>query len=99
MRRSARRKKRSHGAAGTSQATAWTMSRVFTGQGPAYNQLLAGLAVLALTVLGSALWLGGILLSWSRKIGRLAAELAGRAGGDESPAVAHIGERELDRLV
>ena len=50
--------------------TAWTMTRVFTGQGRAYNQLLAGLAVLALTVLGSAAWLARILVGWSRKIAR-----------------------------
>ena len=34
--------------------TAWTMTRVFTGQGRAYNQFLIGLAILALTVFGSA---------------------------------------------
>jgi hypothetical protein len=33
--------------------TAWTMTRTFTAEGPAYNQLLAGLAVLALTIFGS----------------------------------------------
>jgi hypothetical protein len=48
--------------------TAWTMTRAFTGQGRAYSQLLIGLVVLGLTVLGSATWLGRILYSWSRKI-------------------------------
>src|SRR5262249_60183273 len=41
--------------------TAWTMTRVFTGQGPAYNQLLIGLTVLAVTGLGSAIWVRGVL--------------------------------------
>jgi signal transduction histidine kinase len=77
--------------------TAWTMSRVFTGQGPAYNQLLIGLTVLAVTVLGSAIWLGHILLSWSRKLARLEAALAART--DDLPALPLTGERELDRLV
>jgi signal transduction histidine kinase len=77
--------------------TAWTMTRVITGQGPAYNQLLIGLTVLAVTVLGSAIWLGGILLSWSQKLARLEAALAART--DDLPALPLTGERELDRLV
>ena len=44
------------------------MARVFTGQGPAYNQLMIGLAILTVMVLGSAAWLGRILYSWSRRI-------------------------------
>lgn len=36
--------------------TDWTMTRTFTAEGPAYTQLLAGLAVLVLTIFGSALW-------------------------------------------
>jgi signal transduction histidine kinase len=80
--------------------TGWTMTRVFTGQGHAFNQLLTGLGVLALTVLGSAIWLGIILYSWSRKIIRLEAALAGhQAGQADLPALPRTGERELDRLV
>ena len=81
-------------------ATAWTMTRVFTGQGRAYNQFLAGLAVLAFTVLGSAAWLGLVLVGWSRKIARLETALTAREdGGSDFPALARTGERELDRLV
>ncbi len=81
-------------------ATAWTMMRAFTGASRAYNQLLIGLAVLAATVFGSAAWLGGILYLWSRRIGRLEFELAGRdAGAGDFPALTRTGERELDRLV
>ena len=49
--------------------TAWTMTRTFTAEGPAYTQLLAGLAVLVLTIFGSALWLARVLFSWSLAIG------------------------------
>ena len=76
------------------------MTRVFTAEGPAYNQLLIGLSVLALTVLGSALWLALILLSWSRKLARLESALAARdRSSADLPALAATGEQELDRLV
>jgi hypothetical protein len=76
------------------EVTAWTMTRVFTGQGRAYNQLLAGLAVLALTVLGSAAWLALILLGWSRKLARLETALAARHDGTaDFPALARTGAR------
>jgi signal transduction histidine kinase len=82
------------------EASAWTMTRVFTGQGSAYSQFLAGLAVLAFTVLGSAAWLGFVLVGWSRKIARLETALTAREdGGSDLPALARTGERELDRLV
>ena len=81
-------------------ATGWTMTRVFTAEGRPYNQLLIGLSVLAFTVLGSALWLALILLSWSRKLVRLEMAIADRDRGTaDLPALAATGERELDRLV
>ena len=81
-------------------ATAWTMTRVFTGQGPAYNQLMIGLAILTVMVLGSAAWLGRILYSWSRRIVQLEAALAGHeAPRTDLPLLPLTGERELDRLV
>ena len=80
--------------------TAWTMTRVFTAEGPAYTQLLAGLFVLALTIFGSALWLARMLLSWSRKIALLEQALAtGDNGAIDLPKLPHTGEQELDRLV
>jgi signal transduction histidine kinase len=80
--------------------TGWTMTRVFTGQGPAYNQLLIGLAVLVVTVLGAAIWLGAILLPWSRKLSQLETLLAAQDGkSGDLPALPPTGERELDRLV
>ena len=81
-------------------ATGWTMMRAFTAEGRAYNQLLAGLAVLALTVFGSAIWLARILYVWSRQLVRLETDLANRdPGAADLPALAQTGEREFDRLV
>lgn len=79
--------------------SAWTMTRVFTGQGPAYRQLLLGLSMLGLIVLGSALWLGYILVRWSRSLGRVQAALASRNQLGDLPELPLTGERELDRLV
>ena len=80
-------------------ATAWTMTRTFTAEGPAYNQLLAGLAVLALTIFGSAAWLARVLVSWSRKIA-LIEEALGKdtSGATDLPTLPRTGEQELDRL-
>lgn len=81
-------------------ATAWTMTRALTAQGPAFTQLLAGLVVLALTIFGSATWLAHVLLSWSRKIALLELALAkADSGAGDLPKLPHTGERELDRLV
>src|SRR5438067_5894838 len=83
-----------------SDVTGWTMMRAFATEGRAYNQLLAGLAVLGLTVLGSAIWLARILFLWSRRLARLETELAGRdPRAADLPALTRTGEREFDRLV
>jgi signal transduction histidine kinase len=81
-------------------ATAWTMTRTFTAEGPAYNQLLAGLAVLVLTIFGSAAWLARLLFSWSRKIALIELALGkGTSGSADLPILPRTGEQELDRLV
>lgn len=80
-------------------ATAWTMTRTFTAEGPAYNQLLAGLALLALTIFGSAAWLARVLVSWSRKIALIEEALGkGTSGATDLPTLPRTGEQELDRL-
>jgi signal transduction histidine kinase len=80
--------------------TDWTMTRTFTAEGPAYTQLLAGLAVLVLTIFGSALWLARVLFSWSRKIALLEDALGkGNSGLADLPTLPRTGEQELDRLV
>jgi signal transduction histidine kinase len=78
--------------------TGWTMTRVFNTSGEAYDRLIVGLAVLGFTVLGSAAWLGGVLIVWSQRIARLEKDLA-KQDDDGLPRVAPTGERELDRLV
>jgi signal transduction histidine kinase len=56
--------------------------------------------MLALTVLGSAAWLGRILYSWSRKLTRLQSALGDHdVGKADLPALPPTGERELDGLV
>jgi len=81
-------------------ATAWTMIRAFTAEGPAYTQLLSGLLVLALTIFGSAIWLARVLLSWSRKIAVLEKALGkSEFGSVDLPKLPRTGEQELDRLV
>jgi len=80
--------------------TAWTMTRAFTAEGPAYTQLLTGLLVLALTIFGSALWLARVLFSWSWKIAALEKALGkGEKRSVDLPRLPRTGERELDRLV
>ncbi len=80
--------------------TAWTMTRAFTAEGPAYNQLLTGLLVLAFTIFGSAIWLARLLFSWSRKIALIEDALGkGNNGAIDLPTLPHTGEQELDRLV
>ncbi|CCE12143.1 putative two-component system sensor protein [Bradyrhizobium sp. STM 3843] len=80
-------------------ATAWTMTRAITAEGPAYHHLLAGLTVLALTIFGSALWLAWVLYAWSRRIALLEVTLGKPHDPADLPRLPHTGERELDRLV
>lgn len=88
-----------------SEVTGWTMTRAFTAEGPAYNQLLAGLIVLALTIFGSAAWLARVLYVWSRKIDLIETALDDRKNGAvdlprvDLPRLAPTGAPELDRLV
>lgn len=82
------------------EVTGWTMTRAFTAEGPAYNQLLAGLIVLALTIFGSAAWLARVLYVWSRKIDLIETALDDRKNGAvDLPRLAPTGAPELDRLV
>jgi hypothetical protein len=81
-----------------SGVTAWTMMRVFTGSGDAYHRLVAGLGILVLSVVGSALWLGWIIFSWSRRIARLEHALQHHEA-EELPTLQKTGALELDRLV
>ena len=79
-------------------ATAWTMTRVFTGQGAGYTRLIGGLGVLLASVLASAGWMTHLLLTWSRKLGRVEATIE-RHEGLDPPLLEPTGERELDRII
>jgi len=80
--------------------TAWTMGRAHVNDGPIYTRFLAGLGFLAVTVLGSAAFLGWFLYGFSGRIARLEAALAvPRPDGEDLPHLDRTGERELDRLV
>lgn len=80
--------------------TGWTMTRAFTAAGSAYNQLLAGLVLLALTICGSAVWLARVLYVWSGKIRRIETALDDRRDGAiDLPVLPRTGAPELDRLV
>jgi len=78
--------------------TAWTMTRVFTAQGAGYTRLLGGLGMLLASVLLSAGWITHLLLTWSRKLGRIEATVERHAGLDP-PMLEPTGERELDRII
>ena len=77
--------------------SAWTMARVPTTGGQAYLQAMAGLSLLLAVVLGSAAWLGRLLLGWSRRLWRLESALA--ASSDELPKLELTGQQDLDRIV
>ena len=79
--------------------TGWTMTRAFTAEGPAYNQLLAGLLLLALTIFGSAAWLARVLYVWSRKINQIEAALdAPHAGTIALPTLPRTGAPRLRQV-
>lgn len=76
--------------------TAWTMTRVRTASSA--DRLRLGLGVLLALVLGMSGWLAWLLASWSRRVGRLVAALAGHAAS-VPPALAPTGDPDLDRVV
>ena len=78
--------------------TGWTMTRVVTFAGPAYRQLMAGLAVLLASVLAAAAVLTPLTVKWSRHVGQIETALKSHDLA-ELPRLAPTGERELDRIV
>ncbi len=76
---------------------AWTMTRVATAGGAAYVQAMAGLSVLLILVLGSAIWLGRLLLGWSSRLKQLETALA--SSSEALPKLEPTGQRDLDRIV
>jgi signal transduction histidine kinase len=80
------------------ELSAWTMTRVTTFAGRAYEQLMAGLAILLATVLAAAAVLIQLTLSWSRHVSGIQTALATRELA-ELPPIPTTGERELDQIV
>ena len=78
--------------------TAWTMTRVVTFAGTGYQQLMAGLAILLLTVLVAAILLSRITMTWSRHVGQIENVLRTHDVSD-LPVLPATGEHELDRIV
>jgi signal transduction histidine kinase len=79
-------------------ATAWTMIRVPTFAGRAYEQVAAGLVILFVTVIAAAILLGHLASTWWRHVSRIEAALKTHDIA-ELPSLALTGERELDRIV
>jgi signal transduction histidine kinase len=78
--------------------TAWTMTRVLTFAGRGYQQLMAGLAILLLTVLAATALLTHLTMRWTRHLGRIERALTGHDIA-ALPMLPPTGERELDRVV
>jgi hypothetical protein len=70
------------------------MTRVLTVGGRAYVQAMAGLGVLMVVVLGSAAWLGRLLLGWSYRLRHLETALA--SSTEELPKLEPTGQRDLE---
>ncbi|MBI2295726.1 MAG: HAMP domain-containing histidine kinase [Betaproteobacteria bacterium] len=77
---------------------AWTMARVATATGEAYDEVNRGLALLLGFVLVSGVWLGLGFYRWSHHFRRVESEL-GRDATDALRETAPTGDTELDRIV
>lgn len=79
--------------------TAWTMTRVHSAGSAAYQTLLVGLGLLAGVMILSAILLGRVIWTWSRRIASLEKALAEERDTGDLPVLPETGEYELDRLV
>jgi len=80
------------------QLSAWTMTRVFTFSGRAYQQLMAGLGVLLAAVLVATIWLIRFTVTWSGHVVRI--ERALQANDTQRlPPIEPTGEKELDQII
>jgi signal transduction histidine kinase len=78
--------------------TAWTMTWAFTFAGSSYYQMMAGQAVLLVTVLIAAALLTHLTMTWSRHVSQIEAALNTYDVAD-MPVLPATRERELDRIV
>ena len=80
------------------QLTAWTMTRVVTFAGRAYQQLMAGLGVLLLAVMVATILLIRLTVTWSHHVVRIEKALQ----ADDVvrlPPIEPTGEKELDQII
>jgi len=85
-------------ASGQGRLGAWTMARVPTAAGRAYEEVNRGLALLLGFVLISGAWLSMGFYRWSHHFSRVEREL-GRDAADALRETAPTGDSELDRIV
>jgi signal transduction histidine kinase len=78
--------------------TAWTMTRVVTFAGRAYQQLMAGLGVLLAAVVVAATLLIRVTLNWSRHVARVERTLQ-TSDVMRLPQIDATGEKELDQII
>jgi signal transduction histidine kinase len=78
--------------------TAWTMTRVATFAGRAYQQLMAGLSVLLAAVVVATLLLIRLTLTWSRHVVRIESTLQTN-DVMRLPVIEATGEKELDQII
>jgi signal transduction histidine kinase len=80
------------------QLTAWTMTRVATFAGRAYQQLMAGLGVLLAAVSIATVFLIRLTVSWSGHVTRIEKTLQANEVA-ELPPIEPTGEKELDQII
>jgi signal transduction histidine kinase len=80
------------------QLTAWTMTRVATFAGRAYQQLMTGLGVLLAAVILASFLLIRLTLSWSKHVTRIEKTLQAN-DVMRLPAIEPTGEKELDQII
>jgi hypothetical protein len=80
------------------QLSAWTMTRVVTFAGRAYQQLMAGLGVLLGAIAAAVILLLRLTVSWSRHVARIEKALQ-VDDVTRLPPIDVTGERELDQII
>jgi signal transduction histidine kinase len=80
------------------QLTAWTMTRVVTFAGRAYQQLMAGLGVLLVAIVAATIILLRLAVTWSRHVARIERTLEVH-DVTRLPPIDPTGERELDQII
>jgi len=78
--------------------TAWTMTRVATFAGRAYQQLMAGLGVLLVAVVVATVLLIRLTVTWSRHVVRIESALQTN-DVMRLPVIQATGEKELDQII